>query len=67
MNHQFNAALTESRFGCSMCSEVFGSVTGFDMHQKNKGTKRVSCKLSSRIGLDRDSAGVWRLPASGRG
>lgn len=48
---------TPSQAGCSVCSRLFGGVTGFDEHRHN-GT----CLDPGTFGYVQDERKVWRKP-----
>lgn len=48
---------TPFQAGCSVCSRLFGGVTGFDEHRK-----AGVCQDPGELGYVEDDRGVWRKP-----
>lgn len=64
-----NAPLGDSlrTSGCAGCGNVFTSVTGFDRHQRLRPAAEgggVICLDPAELGMVRDGAGRWKMPAS---
>lgn len=55
-----------ARSECSVCEEVFASVSGFDKHRVGSYTPDnrhcLSPKKLEKMGWGKDKRGHWRLP-----
>ena len=53
---------TPSQAGCSVCSRLFGGVSGFDDHRAFDDHRNRVCLDPAEIGYIQDERGVWRRP-----
>lgn len=53
---------TAFQAGCSVCSRLFGGVTGFDDHRVFDNHRNRVCLDPATIGYIQDERGVWRRP-----